>query len=72
MIQHLYKIDEVAEILGLSKQAAYLACREGKIPHLRIGKRIRVSQEALEKWIEQESAKTMKAQNQDESFQAAA
>lgn len=35
-------VEEASHLLGLSRTATYEACERGDIPHLRIGKRIRV------------------------------
>lgn len=35
-------VEEASHLLGLSRTATYEACERGDIPHLRIGRRIRV------------------------------
>lgn len=42
-----YCIDEVAKVLGVGRNQAYLAARSGQLPTIRIGKRILVPRVAL-------------------------
>lgn len=42
--------DEVAERLGIPVYSVYALAREGEIPHLRIGRRVRFREEDLEAW----------------------
>ena len=41
-------IEEVAEILGVSRQSAYSAARAGELPVIKIGRRMVVSRAALD------------------------
>lgn len=45
-------VEEAAEILGLSRPFAYKLANEGKLPVLRIGRRILVSKVGLLKMLE--------------------
>jgi len=45
------KIEEAAEILGISRGLAYEAARSGQIPALRIGNRLVVPRMALERML---------------------
>ncbi len=47
------KIEEAAEILGISRGLAYEAARSGQIPALRIGNRLVVPRSALEKMLKE-------------------
>lgn len=47
----LLKPAEVAATLGIGRSKVYEMLRTGEIPSLRIGKAIRVSRKALEKWV---------------------
>ena len=42
---------EVAERLRLNTQRVYALCRSGKLPHVRLGRQVRVSPIALEEFI---------------------
>lgn len=44
-------VDECAKLLGLSRNGAYNAIREGDIPHIRIGRTIRVPSAELRKML---------------------
>jgi len=46
-------VDEAANLLGISRGLAYAAVRDGRLPHLRIGRRILVSVAALERLVEE-------------------
>ena len=46
-------IMEAAEELGISKGSAYEAARSGKIPTLRIGRRLIVPRAAFDRMLEQ-------------------
>lgn len=47
----LFKPSEVAGMLGIGRSKVYEMLQTGEIPSLRIGKAIRVSRKALEKWV---------------------
>ena len=46
-----YTVSETSKILGLSRNATYLACLRGDIPCLRIGKRLIVPKVQLERLL---------------------
>lgn len=48
----LQDISYVERRYGLSRAQAYEACRLGIIPHIRIGRRIRIDPERLREWEE--------------------
>lgn len=43
-----YSVKEVAELLGLSRNAAYQAVWRGDIAHIRLGKRLLIPRAAIE------------------------
>jgi len=47
----LLKLEEVARRLGLARSRVYMMARLGDLPVVRIGRSIRVPEEALDKWI---------------------
>ncbi|MFC0299546.1 helix-turn-helix domain-containing protein [Virgibacillus soli] len=47
-------VHEVAEYLGVSSDMIYILCREKRIVHFRIGRRILFKKEAIEKWIDEQ------------------
>lgn len=44
-------VAETAEALGISRTSAYELIRRGDLPHIRIGRVIRVPAEALMEWV---------------------
>lgn len=48
----LLKPPEVAEALGLSRSRVYELLASGELPALRIGSSVRVSVEALRRWVD--------------------
>lgn len=50
-------VDEVAEILKISRPQAYLGVARGEIPHIKVGKRILIPRAALEKMLENAGSK---------------
>jgi excisionase family DNA binding protein len=46
-------VDETATLLGISRQLAYTSVKEGRIPAIRIGRRLLVPRRALEKLLEE-------------------
>lgn len=52
-------VGEVAEVLRVDRKTAYAAIAEGRVPGVRrVGRCIRVSRDALLKWLEEGSAQT--------------
>jgi len=44
-------VDELAEVLGVSRQSAYSGLRRGEIPSIRINKRFIIPRAAIEAWL---------------------
>jgi excisionase family DNA binding protein len=44
-------VEQAAEILAISRGSAYEGCRTGEIPHLRVGRSIRVPRCALQQLL---------------------
>ena len=51
----LLSVSQTAKVLGISKNLCYEQIGEGRIPHIRLGRRVLVSRIALEQWIARES-----------------
>lgn len=47
----LMDVREAAEYLGMHASTLYGMVRDGKVPHFRIGTRIRFSKEAIDEWV---------------------
>jgi excisionase family DNA binding protein len=50
-------VDETAALLGISRPTAYQGVEKGKIPSIRVGKRILVPKAALEKLLAEAGAR---------------
>ncbi len=48
----LLRIDDVAELLDVSRARAYELVREGLLPVVRLGRQIRVDPSKLEAWLD--------------------
>ena len=49
-----YTVEETAKILKTKASTVRAYCREGKIPAVRMGRGYRISQEDLDRWLEQQ------------------
>lgn len=49
------RVEEAADLLGISRRSAYRACARGDIPSIRIGRRLVVPASRLAKLIEGDS-----------------
>lgn len=49
--KYVFTVDQVAEILQISRPQAYLGVSTGQIPSIRVGRRILVPRAALEKLL---------------------
>ena len=45
-------VEETAEMLGISRNAAYEAARRGEIPTIKIGRRVLVPRAALDRMLQ--------------------
>ena len=50
----LISISQAGQLLGIGRGLAYQLAQEGKLPTIRLGRRVLVSRQQLEAWIEQE------------------
>ena len=55
MNEVIYTIPEVAQYLKLSKSKVYHLVQTGQMPHIRIGKNVRVRESDLKEWIDEQS-----------------
>jgi len=47
----LITVAELAQLLNSHRQTLYVACREGRIPYLRVGSRVRFDGNAIAEWL---------------------
>lgn len=58
--------NQISEKLNIPRQRIYELCREGLIPHARIGKRqIRFDPEAIDAWVKAGGTRTTSQKSQD-------
>jgi excisionase family DNA binding protein len=55
MNEMFYTLPKVAQYLKLSKSKVYHLVQTGQLPHIRIGKNVRVKDSELPMWIDQQS-----------------
>ena len=51
----IYTIPEVARYLKLSRSKVYYLVQRGQLPHVRIGKNVRITERDLKTWLENNS-----------------
>ncbi|MCC6192821.1 MAG: helix-turn-helix domain-containing protein [Anaerolineales bacterium] len=56
MTDALYTIPEVARYLKLSRSKVYYLVQRGAMPHVRIGKNVRIREQQLRDWLELNSS----------------
>lgn len=47
-----YDVGTAARLLGLARGSVYLACLNGQIPHIKVGKRILIPKASLARLLE--------------------
>lgn len=55
-----FTVKEAAEYLGVSVDSIYKMVREKEIPHFRIRRTILLSKKAVDEWIEEQEANSVK------------
>ena len=48
-------VTEAAELLGIGRNHLYALINEGQIPHVRLGRLIKIPRSALEEWLRAQS-----------------
>lgn len=47
-----YTVTETADALGIGRTVAYDLIRRGELPHIRIGRSIRIPRASLDAWLQ--------------------
>ena len=47
-----YRVDEIQDILGIGRDAAYKLCRSGLFRVVKVGKTVRISTKSFDAWLE--------------------
>ncbi|MDG0029079.1 helix-turn-helix domain-containing protein [Priestia sp. Y58] len=66
MDKQTISVKEAADYMGVSKDLVYQLVREGKVPHLRLSRRILFRKEALNKWLT--TKETLSVQQNDKNY----
>ena len=51
MTKRLLTADEVAELICMTKEWVYAQVRANRIPHIRLGRRVRFRRESIDTWL---------------------
>ena len=54
--KRIYSVEEIAEILNISKSSAYVLIRQGTFKTVRIGTAIRVSKTSFDTWLDNQNS----------------
>jgi excisionase family DNA binding protein len=57
---HLLNAEEVAEMIGMTRDYVYDLSRRGRIPTITFGRRRRYRREAVDKWLEDLEDRTVR------------
>jgi excisionase family DNA binding protein len=52
-------VNDVAGMVGLSENRVYQLIAEGRIPHTRAGRRIRIPRAAFDRWLAEEADRAL-------------
>ena len=63
----LIGVAEAAQILGISRGLAYQLVQEGRLPHVKLGRRVLVPRKAMEDWLAREAIASQRHPNVVES-----
>ena len=50
----LINVEQAAALLGIGRGLCYQLVQENRLPHVRLGRRLLISRQALEYWVQQE------------------
>jgi excisionase family DNA binding protein len=56
-------VKEAASYIGVSKDLVYQLVREGKLPHVKVGRRILFRKEVLDRWMNNQEVLSVKENN---------
>ena len=55
----LLSVREAAIVLGIGRNLVYQLVREGRLPHVKLGRRVLIPRHALEEWLDREAGATL-------------
>ncbi|MDE7262224.1 MAG: helix-turn-helix domain-containing protein [Oscillospiraceae bacterium] len=65
-LSDFFTLSELASVIGISKATAYRMADQGRIPCIRLGKRIILSKNHLRQWIDKEIGFGIDSENREE------
>ena len=54
-VKRTYTVDEISEILGIGRTAAYRLVHSGEFKVVRVGTAIRISKESFDAWLDKQT-----------------
>ncbi|WP_432664200.1 helix-turn-helix domain-containing protein [Wukongibacter baidiensis] len=60
MEKYVYTVREVAKVLEIGMNSAYDLIHENVIPHIRLGRKIRIPKKAFDEWLNEAGIKNLK------------
>jgi excisionase family DNA binding protein len=48
----LMLVNDVAQMLGMNPRQVYYHCRNGNLPHIKLGRQVRFSRNQIERWLD--------------------
>lgn len=54
-VKRTYTVDEISDILGIGRTAAYRLVHSGEFKVVRIGTAIRISKESFDAWLDKQT-----------------
>ncbi len=58
-MENVMTIPEVADYLKMSKSKLYILVQRGSIPHIKIGRNVRIKEGDLQRWLENHKEKAL-------------
>jgi excisionase family DNA binding protein len=57
-MERVYTVPEVAEYLKISRSKMYYLVQRGSVPHIRIGRNLRITESQLIEWLKEKTVKS--------------
>jgi len=48
----LQDVNDIAAMLGMTTKQVYYYCRQGTLPHIRLGRQIKFSGDQIQRWLD--------------------
>jgi excisionase family DNA binding protein len=70
MMDRILTVPEVATYLQMSKSKVYYLIQRKEVPHIKIGRNVRIRQSDLEKWLTKQSIEELTTNPMDNEHQS--